>query len=112
MGKKLTPSGYQIIDIDCSDTEVGVALTLTEDMSDDVKTLYEIVKKGIKKPILLKLSNIFGSSEHEFIGFPSIERNGGHVFISIMADLSDGYYYGYLSYSSDTALWEICLTEI
>ena len=67
MGKKYTPSGYQIINIDVTDKTSGTAFTPE---TEDEKILHEILSSGeIKKPILLRL---FGISNTVIVGFPVI----------------------------------------
>ena len=70
MGKKYTPSGYQIISIDVSDQTSGTAFTPE---TEDEKLLHEILSSGeIKKPILLRL---FGITDDVLVGFPLIVDN-------------------------------------
>lgn len=70
MGKKYTPSGYQIISIDVSAKTSGTAFTPE---TEDEKLLHEILSSGeIKKPILLKL---FGIADTVLVGFPFIIEN-------------------------------------
>lgn len=113
MGKKVTPSGYYIINLDCSDIVAsGTPLTLNKGVSKDIDILYELAEQtGIKKPILLQLNNALGFT---YIGFPTIEINesSGNIFLSILADTSDGYISGKLEYLKEDDEWTLTIEEI
>lgn len=110
MGKKLTPSGYYIINIDCSDLVDGTPLVLNKGDSKDIDILYELAEQtGIKKPILLQLNNVLGIT---FVGFPTIEIDGKDIFISILSDLNDSYVYGKLVYDYSDDEWSLTCSEI
>lgn len=70
MGKKYTPSGYQIINIDVSARTSGIPFTPE---TEDEKLLHEILSSGeIKKPILL---NVITSLYGTITAFPIITDN-------------------------------------
>lgn len=59
MGKKYQPSGYQIIDL--SDLDIVAEIQdFHKNETTDTKVLYDLLVKGITKPILLKCKSLLG----------------------------------------------------
>ena len=91
MAKKYVPSGYQIINIDCSDKTSGTPFDpVTEDEILLCKILYDVTSEGINKPILLKCID---TDQNMWCGFPSICNN--------RATLTDGI----IGSSKQVTLW-------
>lgn len=97
MAKKLTPSGYQIINIDVNGRTSGVGFTPE---TDDEKILYEIIQSGkMTKPILLHLY----TPNYNIICFPVFDVMTARL--SIIFNATDSLVGEYIDIGSNKLVW-------
>lgn len=91
MGKKYTPSGYQIINLGSYSDGDGLITDAPLGYEDDAKLLFEILKKGsfIEKPVLIHV--LEGNNVH-FCGLATGKDDDGMRDLSLTVQGTDGYH--------------------
>lgn len=88
MGKKYSPSGYQIINISCNNVESEVAKDITPSTEDEkqlLKILIDLSNRKPIKPVLLRIS--INDDDYVFNGF----ANSVNSYLSLYADPDNSF---------------------